>query len=73
MKRTKKRMNRAEARATKKVKQERQKKVEKVQKAHRFAPYSRVPPASTVTSNPGAPIGTVVTMPQSAGVCFECG
>ena len=68
-----KRMNRAEARATKKVKQERQKKVEKAQKARRFAPYSRVPSASTVTSNPGAPIGTVVTTPRRAGVCFECG
>ena len=72
-----KRMNRAEARATKKARQKRQKTVEKAQKARRFVPYSlrdtRVPSASTVTSNPGAPIGTIVTTPRRAGVCFECG
>ena len=68
-----KRMNRAEARASKKVKQERQKKVEKAQKARRFAPYPRVPPTLTVTSDSGAPISTVVSTPRRAGVCFECG
>ena len=70
-----KRINRAEARASKKVKQERQKKLEKVQKARnvRFHPYAQQGQASATATSTGAPINTVVSTPRRQGVCFECG
>ena len=70
-----KRMNRAEARASKKVKQERQKKQEKWQKTRngRYHPYVQQGQATATVTSAGAPINTVVSTPRRQGVCFECG
>ena len=57
-------MNRADARAKKKIKQELQKKIEKAQKACHYAPNPCAPPALTVSSNSRAPIGRVATTPR---------
>ncbi|MCG7876286.1 MAG: reverse transcriptase domain-containing protein, partial [Candidatus Thiodiazotropha endolucinida] len=70
-----KRMNRAEARASKRVKQERQKKLDKAQKARnvRFHPYAQQGRTLATATSTGTPINTVVSTPRRQGVCFECG
>ena len=67
-----KRINRAEARATRKVKQERQKKLDKAQKSRRFTPYPQGQ-VSSATAATGAPIQTVASTSRRPGLCFECG
>lgn len=67
-----KRMNRAEARANRKVKQERQKKLDKAQKSRRFTPYPQGP-VSLATAATGAPMQTVSATSRRPGLCFEYG
>lgn len=67
-----KRINRAEARATKIAKQDKQKRIEKGQRARRYMPYPRAKfPTTTATTS--APIQTIPPTSRRPGLCFECG